>query len=72
MVGLDLSLPSGGVLTGHVLDEAGEPLGAAVVQAQRQRYVGGVPQPDQAMMAVDVTDDLGRFRLFGLPVGAIS
>jgi beta-lactamase regulating signal transducer with metallopeptidase domain len=74
---LDIALPTGGVITGVVLDETGEPLGGAVVQAQRRRFVEGVPQPTPAPAAVDVTDDLGRFRLYGLPaqtffVGAIA
>jgi protocatechuate 3,4-dioxygenase beta subunit/Zn-dependent protease with chaperone function len=67
---VDLMLPAGGVITGVVLDEAGEPLAGAPVQAQRRVFAGGMRQPAQTPSSLDVTDDLGQFRLFGLPPGS--
>ena len=65
---IDFSLPSGGVIAGHVLDDAGEPMAGAIVQALRPRYVKGVRQLS-AGPSRDITDDLGQFRLFGLAPG---
>jgi hypothetical protein len=65
---IDFSLPPGAVIAGQVLDDAGDPLAGAVVQALRQQYVQGVRQLGAAAQA-DVTDDLGQFRVFGLPPG---
>jgi hypothetical protein len=67
--GIDLLLPAGGVITGQVVDAAGEPLAGAVVQVWRPRYVDGLRETGQPAGSPDVTDDLGRFRLFGLPQG---
>jgi hypothetical protein len=64
---LQFALVRGGVITGRVVDESGEPaerVQVRVVRAQRiggqQRYVGG---------SGDTTDDLGHYRVFGLPPG---
>lgn len=43
-VNVDLKLARGGVVTGHVLDEDGEPLARAVVTVLRQQYVRGQKQ----------------------------
>ena len=64
---VDLRLARGGVLTGHVLDEDGEPLARAVVTAQRYQYVRGERQLTPA--GGDQTDDRGQYRVFGLPPG---
>jgi hypothetical protein len=66
---IDLMLPPGGVIAGHVLDEAGEPIAGAVVQAVRQRYSAEGRQAGDPVGTSDVTDDLGQFRVFGLPQG---
>jgi hypothetical protein len=64
---LQFALVRGGVITGRVVDESGEPaerVQVRVVRAQRiggqQRYVGG---------SGDTTDDLGHYRVFGLAPG---
>jgi hypothetical protein len=67
---VDLTLPMAGAISGVVLDESGEPLAGASVQAQRRTYAGGRPQPVPTAVSVDLTDDLGQFRLFGLPPGS--
>jgi hypothetical protein len=64
----DIALPRGSALSGHVLDEFGEPVADAQVSAMRMQYTGGrrrlVP-----MGRMSSTNDLGQFRLFGLPPG---
>jgi carboxypeptidase family protein len=64
---IDLRLARGGVITGRVLDEEGEPLARTVVTVLRQQYVRGEKQLTAA--ASDQTDDRGQFRVFGLPPG---
>jgi hypothetical protein len=65
---VDFALPRGGVITGRILDEFGEPLADAQVAAQRYQNMGGrrrlVPAGRPAM-----TNDIGEFRLFAIPPG---
>jgi hypothetical protein len=65
---VDFSLPRGGVITGRILDEFGEPLPDAQVMAQRYQNIGGrrrlAPAGRPAM-----TNDIGEFRLFAIPPG---
>jgi hypothetical protein len=64
---VDMKLSRGGVITGRVLDEDGEPLSRAMVTVLRQQYVRGEKQLTPA--GTDQSDDRGQFRLFGLPPG---
>ena len=64
---VDLRLIRGGVITGRVLDEDGEPLMRAVVSVQRYQYLQGNRQLTPA--GADQTDDRGVYRVFGLPAG---
>src|SRR5206468_5450232 len=64
---IDLRVVRGGVITGRVLDEDGEPLARAVVTVQRYQYVRGERQLSPA--GGDQTDDRGQYRVFGLPPG---
>jgi hypothetical protein len=64
---IDLRLTRGGVITGHVGDEDGEPLARALVTVQRYQYVRGERQLTPA--GADQTDDRGQYRVFGLPPG---
>ncbi len=66
-VNVDVKLARGGVVTGRVLDEEGEPLARAVVTVLRQQYVRGEKQLTSA--GGDQTDDRGQYRIFGLPPG---
>jgi Carboxypeptidase regulatory-like domain len=62
----EIRLQRGGVLAGRVVDEFGEPV-AYVRVNPLMRMGGGEPRQVGGMMGG--TDDLGRFRLFGLRAG---
>jgi hypothetical protein len=63
----DFNLPRGGVLTGRITDEIGEPAVGASVHAERWQYAGGKRQLQSRGGAA--TDDMGRFRIYGLAAG---
>jgi uncharacterized GH25 family protein len=59
---------TGGVISGAIVDQAGEPLEGVHVRALRVRRDGGSAVAGD--IGLDrVTDDRGRYRLFGLPPG---
>jgi hypothetical protein len=64
----DISMPRGGVISGRIVDEFGEPVADAVVSAMRQTWANGrrrfVPSGRTAQ-----TNDLGQFRIYGLSPG---
>jgi hypothetical protein len=64
---VDFTLPRGGVITGRVLDEFGEPLTGLQIGAMRYQTIGGKRQ----LMRVGFgsTNDAGEFRMFGLTPG---
>ena len=68
-----LNLVKGGVITGRVTDEFGEPVVGVRVAAQKVRTPEGKPDFDSTMMnaasAVRETDDRGVYRIFGLEPG---
>ncbi len=66
-VNIDVRLARGGVVTGRVLDEEGEPLARAIVTVLRQQYIRGQKQLTSA--GADQSDDRGQYRVFGLPPG---
>jgi hypothetical protein len=68
--GIEVALPRGGVVAGVVIDERGEPVVNSIVQVLRQQWVRGMRQPVSDPSYVDRTDDLGGFRLHGLPPGS--
>ncbi|HEV3058811.1 MAG TPA: carboxypeptidase-like regulatory domain-containing protein [Vicinamibacterales bacterium] len=65
---IDFVLPRGSVITGRVVDEYGEPAADVQVASMRSQFVQGrrrlVPTGRFAS-----TNDIGEFRLFGLPPG---
>jgi len=65
---VDFNLPRGGVIAGHVVDEFGEPVTEAMVQVGRLRFTAGRRQFTM-VGRTSQTDDLGQFRLYGLPPG---
>jgi protocatechuate 3,4-dioxygenase beta subunit len=64
---VDITLPRGGVITGRVFDEFGEPLTGISINALRIRTINGTRQLNQA--GSGGTNDAGEFRLFGLTAG---
>ena len=67
---VDFTLPRMSVITGRVIDEANEPVAGAQVFAMRSTYFEGrrrlVPAGGGP---VQQTDDVGQFRILGLPPG---
>ena len=68
-----ITLIKGGVITGRVTDEFGEPMVGARVTAFRVRTLEGRPDLDSNVMDVSgagrETDDRGVYRIFGLEPG---
>jgi hypothetical protein len=65
---VDIALPRGSAVSGRVLDEFGEPVADASVSAMRMQFAGGKRRLVQSGRN-SLTNDLGQFRLFGLPPG---
>jgi protocatechuate 3,4-dioxygenase beta subunit len=65
---VDISLPRGGVITGRIVDDIGDPLDAVQVMAWRRHFSGGrgrfMPTGRSAF-----TNDVGEFRIYGVPPG---
>jgi protocatechuate 3,4-dioxygenase beta subunit len=64
---VDFSLRRGGVVTGRVVDEFGEPVADVQMQAVQVRNING--RRDLQESAYGLTDDLGEFRMFGIRPG---
>lgn len=62
-----ISLPKGGVVTGVVLDENGEPAPGTPVRAMHQIIRTGERRLESA--GTDTTDDRGMYRIYGLQPG---
>jgi uncharacterized protein (DUF2141 family) len=62
-----IPLPKGGVVTGAVLDEYGEPAPGITVRAMRQVMRTGEKRLESA--GTDTTDDRGMYRIYGLQPG---
>jgi uncharacterized protein (DUF2141 family) len=62
-----IALPKGGVVTGVVLDEYGEPAPGTPVRAMRQVMRTGEKRLESA--GTDTTDDRGMYRVYGLQPG---
>lgn len=61
-------LSRGGVITGRIVDDAGEPVAGTMVNAMRFQFMGGT----RRLMPTgggDTTDDQGAYRLYGLAPG---
>jgi Carboxypeptidase regulatory-like domain len=67
---IDVTLPQSGVIAGRLLDENGDPVEGAMVQLFQVRFADGRRQlvPVNGV-AVRTSNDLGRYRLFGIPPG---
>ena len=64
----DVALPRGSAVQGHIVDEFGEAVAEANVNAMRLQYSGGRRRLVPAGRA-SITNDQGYFRLYGLPPG---
>lgn len=64
----DIALPRGSVISGRLLDEFGDPVPDASVTAMRSTWSNGRRRLQSAGRSAQ-TNDLGQFRLFGLPPG---
>ncbi|HEY3380957.1 MAG TPA: carboxypeptidase-like regulatory domain-containing protein [Vicinamibacterales bacterium] len=64
---IDVRLPRGGVVTGRIFDETGEPLVRAMVRAMRYQYQQG--QRHLVQSGSGESDDRGVYRIFGLSPG---
>lgn len=70
---IQMRMPRGGVITGRIVDEYGQPAQGARVRAQLARVVNGervlseVPLPGAILG--EPADDRGVYRLYGLPAG---
>lgn len=65
----DIAMPRGSVIAGRILDEFGEPMPDVSVTALRQSWSNGRRRLVPAAGRLAQTNDLGQFRLFGLPPG---
>src|SRR5688572_17911160 len=61
-------MPRGGVISGRIVDEFGEPVTDAMVSTMRQTWLNG-RRRIQTTGRIAQTNDLGQFRLYGLPPG---
>ena len=64
----NVALTRGGAIRGRIVDEFGEPIAGTRLQVLRSRMVRGQRRL-QSMGPGDQTDDMGEFRVYGLPPG---
>jgi protocatechuate 3,4-dioxygenase beta subunit len=64
----DVAMPRGSVISGRIIDEFGDPVPDATVTAMRSTWSNGRRRLQPAGRTAQ-TNDLGQFRLFGLPPG---
>jgi hypothetical protein len=64
-------LSRGGVISGRIVDDAGEPVSGTTVSAMRFQFMAGSRRlvPGGSEGSTDRSDDQGGFRLYGLPPG---
>ena len=65
----DILMPRGSVIAGRIVDEFGEPVPDVSVAALRQSWQNGRRRLTPAPGRIAQTNDLGQFRLYGLPPG---
>lgn len=64
----DIPLTRGGAISGRVYDASGDPLASVQVRAYRATIEQGTRRL-KAVGATDLTDDVGAYRVYGLPPG---
>src|SRR4051794_19124789 len=65
---IDFSLPRGGIITGRILDEFGDPASDVQVMAMRYQYIQGRRQLTPVGRPA-TTNDIGEYRVYALPPG---
>jgi protocatechuate 3,4-dioxygenase beta subunit len=68
MDGADITMPRGSVISGRIVDEFGEPVADVSVSAMRSTWSEGRRRL-QATGRTSTTNDLGQYRIYGLPPG---
>jgi hypothetical protein len=66
---VDFTLVRWGTLSGRLFDENGDPVEGASVQVLQVRFEAGRRRLVMADVSPRLTDDLGRYRIFGVPPG---
>jgi hypothetical protein len=66
---LVIPIMRGGVITGHVVNEYGEPAVSVEIRPMQYRYQNGVRSMQPTGGMGERTDDRGQFRLYGLEPG---
>jgi hypothetical protein len=66
-IGVRLVMTRSGAISGHAIGTSGTPVAYTQVQALRLSYPSG--QRTLTLVSSTVTDDLGAYRLYGLPPG---
>jgi protocatechuate 3,4-dioxygenase beta subunit len=64
----DITMPRGSVISGRIIDEFGEPVADASVSAMRSTWSNGRRRL-QSAGRTGTTNDLGQYRIYGLPPG---
>jgi protocatechuate 3,4-dioxygenase beta subunit len=64
----DITMPRGSVISGRIMDEFGDPIADTQVSAMRSTWVNGKRRLQSAGRTA-TTNDLGQYRIFGLPPG---
>ena len=64
----DISMPRGSAISGRVVDEFGDPVADAIINAMRSVWSGGKRRL-QPTGRTAMTNDLGQFRIYGLSPG---
>jgi len=67
VMGIDIAIAPAGVIVGQILDEDGQPLAGALIDALDSRFEKN--QATLVSVASARSDDKGAFRLTGLPAG---
>jgi protocatechuate 3,4-dioxygenase beta subunit len=64
----DFTIPRGSAISGRIVDEFGEPIADAQVSAMRSTWMNGRRRL-QSTGRMAQTNDLGQYRIYGLPPG---
>jgi hypothetical protein len=71
MTRANIALPRGGVISGRITDEFGEPVTEAMISVMRRSWANGRRRLMVAGRSTQ-TNDLGQYRVYGLPRASIT